>query len=910
MSNYCFITVAINDVADITVEGALPAIGADFHPNPLAPTATYRRVESGANGRITVRNNSYSGFSMFSSGTEVYNSGSTLCGTLIVGFNVPAIGASSTAYVHSSHAFNFNNGLNSCAFKINGVLTPWFRITNDELPTEASGHIWAINSNDSSPVGGLAGSIALPDAPTVVSPGSGSLPGSTVSTLTPAFIWNASAHATSYRMRLERKNGGSWDPPVIFPAVTSSDLTYTLAPAEALVDGDTYRWAAYAQNCMGFSPLSAYSYFTVSLLNYPTLGNPGTVGAPGTPQSTVTPTFTWSVVASATDYSLTVEHWNGAAWVTVNTFAIANPADTSYALTVPDALTAGDQYRWTMASHDANGWTGNAPYLYFTISATPPSTLPPPVLTTLGPTQNTATPTFEWAPVTGATGYELWLYTFIGGVQTLIYDSGIIAGTSMVWGGVPALVDGTTYRWQMATENGAGLGNPSALDEFRYSSSSAPGALDGQLPAAGPMDYYMGRIWYGIKRIYTAGDIVGGSSGTVPYQLRDSILYVTENPLAAGGDGFCVPSNAGNIRAITHPASIDAALGEGKLTVLTHRSVFQLAVPVTRAEWIGPTAGDMTSQWQEPLQTVAQKTSGTNAERSVVSHNGDIFYVGSDIAVHSFLAAVRYFGQWGNTPISSNVARALDVSDKDMMRYSSGISFDNRLLMTVCPVQTPVGVAFQGIVPLDFDLISSLQEKLPPAWEGMWEGLNVLQVFQGMYGGVQRAFAVVAAEDGGIDVWEMTLDEKRDNGDNRIEWYFETPAWTWGKEMELKALDGGEIWLDQISGTVDIAVFYRADSDPCWHEWHNERFCTARSVDEDSNPVTYPEQPYQQYCPGHKSPLVLPKPGYAACDTNARPSTQGYQFQAKVVLRGYCRIRGIVLHSTELARAPYSGLKG
>ncbi len=64
-----------------------------------------------------------------------------------------------------------------------------------------------------------------------------------------------------------------------------------------------------------------------------------------------------------------------------------------------------------------------------------------------------------------------------------------------------------------------------------------------QLPAAGPMVYYQGRLWYAIGRIFTAGDIVGGPSGTLAYNFKDSILMVTENPLAIGGDGFAVPDN-------------------------------------------------------------------------------------------------------------------------------------------------------------------------------------------------------------------------------------------------------------------------------------------------------------------------------------------------------------------------------
>ena len=105
-----------------------------------------------------------------------------------------------------------------------------------------------------------------------------------------------------------------------------------------------------------------------------------------------------------------------------------------------------------------------------------------------------------------------------------------------------------------------------------------------ELPAAGPMVYYQGRIWYAYYRSYTAGDIVGGPSGIPGHRIsmRDSILKVTENPLAIGGDGFAVPTQAGNIRALQYAANIDKALGEGTLYVFTRKQIYALDVPISR----------------------------------------------------------------------------------------------------------------------------------------------------------------------------------------------------------------------------------------------------------------------------------------------------------------------------------------
>jgi hypothetical protein len=99
-----------------------------------------------------------------------------------------------------------------------------------------------------------------------------------------------------------------------------------------------------------------------------------------------------------------------------------------------------------------------------------------------------------------------------------------------------------------------------------------------EIPAATEMDYYGQRIWYGYARAIAAGDMAGGPSGIAPgnpgyNHRRDSILSVTENPLCFSGDGFSLPTNAGNIRAIKHCAKLSAAYGQGQLNIFTRKTV-------------------------------------------------------------------------------------------------------------------------------------------------------------------------------------------------------------------------------------------------------------------------------------------------------------------------------------------------
>ena len=451
---------------------------------------------------------------------------------------------------------------------------------------------------------------------------------------------------------------------------------------------------------------------------------------------------------------------------------------------------------------------------------------------------------------------------------------------------LPLFWDGATLR------RSKGITNPAVLP-------GTPGV--NEIPAATTMIYYQLRLWYAQFRTANAGDIVYGSSGTAPYKEADSVLNVTENPLVVGGDGFSVPSQAGNIKALNYAANLNTNLGQSQLFAFTTKQIYALDVPITRADWIA--AGNS----NQPQWSVIQTVNGAVGDRCLVQVNGDIFYQSLDPAIRSMISALRYYQQWGNRAISSNELRALQFNNRALMRFASGIEFDNRVLQAILPIQTPVGVAHQGIVPLDFDIISSFEQDQPPAWEGILDtGLN-LQLFTGDFGGLQRAFSLQYSKNKTIELWEISVADKRDNGDNRVNWQIEFPAYTFGKEFELKDLDGGEIWVDKIAGKVNYLVEWRPDADPCWKTWVQGEYCAARSTEEDvTNPITYP---VGQYCEGYKFPITLPKPPTSECSPMMkRPSTRAYQFQVRLTLKGWSRIRAILLYALPVYRASYDGL--
>lgn len=436
------------------------------------------------------------------------------------------------------------------------------------------------------------------------------------------------------------------------------------------------------------------------------------------------------------------------------------------------------------------------------------------------------------------------------------------------------------------------------------------GGPPAELPAATAMDYYQGRVWYAQGRLISAGDIVRDqASGTLPYSFRDSVLRVTENPLAVSGDGFTVPSNAGNIRAIKHSANLDATLGQGNLFIGTTRSIYSLSVPITRADWIAATANN------QPLMTVVQINNGMVNDRSVVAVNGDLYFQSLEPSVRSLLSALRYFGQPGNTQISANEERILQFNDRSLMRHATGIQFDNRLLQAVLPRQTPQGVIHQAILPLDFTPVSSFGKVLQPVWEGHYEGLQILKLISGDFGGLERAFAVVVSDiDSSIQLWELTNGQRFDQQDlngngRRVTWQIEFPAFNWEKPFDLKKMVSAEIWVDKLYGDVDFTLEYRPDGDVCWNLWQKWKECVPKnSCDPLIDAIQQVCYPLTTYRESFRSTMTLPRPPEKCQTTSGRPAYIAYQIQPRLTIKGWCRVRGLLLHGENFERALYNNM--
>lgn len=445
--------------------------------------------------------------------------------------------------------------------------------------------------------------------------------------------------------------------------------------------------------------------------------------------------------------------------------------------------------------------------------------------------------------------------------------------------------------------------------------NAVPASLTGangvnEIPAAGAMDYFMGRLWYAQGRQFGAGDIVQNHfSGTIAYGYRDSVLNITENPLVINGDDFTVPDGAGNVRALAHSIQINATNSQGTIYPFARRAIYAQLVPITRTLWVA--AGTNTG----PQQTIAQLSNGSVNDRSIVAINGDLYYQTYQPGISSLVLASRYFDQPGNIDLAAAENRILQFVDRSLLSYATGTYYDNRLLESSLPEQLPQGVVHKAVIPLDFLPVSTFGSTFQPAWEGHHEGLQILQMFTGDFG-FERSFAITvsaidtpAAPKGSIQLYEVIADQQTDinpNGESRIQWQMEFPAFTFTGEFDMKKLVGGELWVDRVRGEVVFNLEYRPDGEACWQPWVEWKICSAKNSCEDViNPVCYP---LTEYGEGYQVPMNFPVPPQTCARQVGRPANLGFQFQPRLTIRGFCRVRGLQLYAEPVKRGMYQRL--
>lgn len=397
-----------------------------------------------------------------------------------------------------------------------------------------------------------------------------------------------------------------------------------------------------------------------------------------------------------------------------------------------------------------------------------------------------------------------------------------------------------------------------------------------ELPIGRMGTYGMGRWWESLTDgiSFMSGDIVGGSSGSPAYNFRDAVLKASENDLLNNGGSFHVPSNLGIISAMQFTAQLDASLGQGPLMVVTPRGVFSCNASPDRSVW---------SQTTSPIVSESLIGLGGLSQNSTIVCNGDLIFRSVD-GIRSLIMARRDFWSWGNAPISFEMDRVLSKDNVEGLPYGSAVQFDNRLLETCSPVQGPQGIYNQGLIALNFDPVSTIQGKGPSVYDGLWTGLNVLQVLEGQFSGVHRCFAITySSVQQEIQIYEILKTGNLDNGTAPITWSFESPVLfksSDGKNFfELISIEDGEFYISDVKPgeKAHIKVELRPDFSNCWYPWHEFDYCNSTT----STVPIY----------GDRLGLGRP-PSMNTNNANFASANFGRWFQVRFTFTGHCVFKG------------------
>lgn len=447
---------------------------------------------------------------------------------------------------------------------------------------------------------------------------------------------------------------------------------------------------------------------------------------------------------------------------------------------------------------------------------------------------------------------------------------------------------------------------------FIWDGSSASYASDttSSVPTGtGPMAFGHGRLWVAQGRSYVGSDIYGGSNGTLKF---------TENTYLAGGGSFSVPVSAGDITAMRFAAAPNTALGQGELIVATDDAVFTVNVPLDRTSW---------SALSDPVQRVALINNGAMSHFSTELVNGDVFMRSRD-GIRSVIQAVRDFNQLGNTPISSELHRIFKYDAAEYLKYSSGVLFDNRYLLTSqSSYDNTRGVAYAGLVSLDFNQISSMKGKAPPAYDGFWTSevtrssvkhdLEVYQLVKGRFDGVERCFAFIRPKYlsgstvtyGDTELWEIMRDDSLvvddvdivggENVNNEITAEIETPSFDFNQIGAAKILESADLWVDNLTGgTVTFNADFHPDQYPCWVSWQNWSVISESSSDNCNDLVDYQRQ--------YRARMRLGTPSSAEEPAVGKPFNYGWEFAARLKWTGRARVKLFRLNCRETQEEPYA----
>lgn len=388
--------------------------------------------------------------------------------------------------------------------------------------------------------------------------------------------------------------------------------------------------------------------------------------------------------------------------------------------------------------------------------------------------------------------------------------------------------------------------------EFRYAESD-------EVPVGGPMEYSNGRLAVAVNggRAVRLGDIRDGG-------IHQSELKFLETYSLNGGGDFAFPSR---VVALSSLPVIDTSTGQGSLIVGCRERTFSLKTQLT--------ARDL---WADVGFQSEFLPVGITGARAVAKANQDL-YIRSGDGFRSMRSAVTDQGSPGLTPLSNEMGYRFDHDTDFLLEDAQVVLFDNRIFCTHSPIVYGNRSIALGLAVYNVDTLSKSGTKSAPVWEGEWDGIQIAELVSGNFRGSKRMFIIGRDADGTNGVWEVYAEtaDPIDLTESPVQ-ELVTRTFVGNGINDYKALRRGDIWLSEITGTVNLKVFFRADKYPFWVKW-----------DEFDVVANSPATTDRKY-PVHRSPLTTRTPPDTIDPKAEQILSQGFTFQVRLVWTGEARV--------------------
>jgi hypothetical protein len=318
------------------------------------------------------------------------------------------------------------------------------------------------------------------------------------------------------------------------------------------------------------------------------------------------------------------------------------------------------------------------------------------------------------------------------------------------------------------------------------------------------MAYGLGRIVLvgkNLRDIYF-GDLYGSHDG----EPGASVLKFTETTFLSEGGAASLPFTMGHATGAIFFPEQDTTMGQGQLLVFAEKGMASFFLDLPRDQW-------KTSKFQ----AMALIDIGGAGDRTLTPVNSDIWFRSTD-GWRTYRQARAEAKGWFQLPLSTPVGNYVDVETPDMLNLSSSIHFNNRLITTVTPVPNQDNPYHNGLLSLDFDVLSSFGQARQPSWDGHWSGIKTTQLVEGNFDGEHRAFAFGIDSDGFNCIYEITEEITVDTS-GPVTSSIVPKSFTFQEYFNEGKLNGADIWVDDVKEPTTFQMWFKPDDYPEWVPW-------------------------------------------------------------------------------------------